>query len=64
MEATWLTPPKKFKRAHSVGKVMTSIFWDYNNSSILCRRIEAATPGNRKKETRKTDSRCSALALL
>ena len=28
MEAPWLTPPKKFKRVHSVGKVMTSIFWD------------------------------------
>ena len=29
---------------------------------ILCRRIEAATPWNRKNEARKTGSRCSALA--
>ena len=28
---------------------------------ILCRRIEAATSGNRKKEARKTDLRWSAL---
>ena len=30
---------------------------------ILCRRIEAATPGNRQKEARETESRCSALAV-
>ena len=29
---------------------------------ILCRQIELATPGNRKKAERKTDSQCSALA--
>ena len=29
---------------------------------IVCRPIEAATPGNRKKEVRNTDSRFSALA--
>ena len=29
---------------------------------ILCRRIEATTPGNRKKEASKTDSQCPALA--
>ena len=28
MEAPWLTPPKKFKRASSAGKVMASVFWD------------------------------------
>ena len=28
MEATWLTPPKKFKRVHPAGKVMVSNFWD------------------------------------
>ena len=28
METPWLTPPKKFKMVHSVGKVMASIFWD------------------------------------
>ena len=26
-ETPWLTPPKKFKRVHSAGKVMVSIFW-------------------------------------
>ena len=28
MESPWLTHPKKFKRVHSAGKVMASIFWD------------------------------------
>ena len=28
METPWLTPPKKFKRVHSAGKVMVSISWD------------------------------------
>ena len=28
IEAPWLTPPKKFKRVHSPGKVMASIFLD------------------------------------
>ena len=28
MESAWLNPPKKCKRVHSAGKVMTSIFWD------------------------------------
>ena len=28
MEEPWLAPPKKFKRVHSAGKVMASIFWD------------------------------------
>ena len=51
---------------------MVSIFWDSQGvikidhleqgRTILCRQIEAATPGNRKKEARKTDSQCSALA--
>ena len=26
--APWLTPPKKFMRVHSTGKVMTSVFWN------------------------------------
>ena len=28
MEAPWLTPPKKFKRVHSAGNVLASIFLD------------------------------------
>ena len=28
MEAPWLTPPKKFKRASSAGKAMAPVFWD------------------------------------
>ena len=28
MEAPMLTPPKKFRRCFSAGKVMASIFWD------------------------------------
>ena len=28
MEAPCLTPPKKFKRVHSTGNVMASVFWD------------------------------------
>ena len=54
---------------------MASIFWDsqgvimidyfsarsHDKRCILCRRIEAAAPGNRNKEARKTDSQCSAL---
>jgi hypothetical protein len=28
VEAPWLTPPKKFKRVPSAGKIMASIFWD------------------------------------
>ena len=68
--------PKKFKRVRSAGKDMTSVSWDiqwvimidyleqgsHYKWFILCRRIEATTPGNRKKESRKTDSWCSALA--
>ena len=68
--STLAHPPKKFKRVHSAGKVMTSIFWDsqivimidylehlrlHDKQCILCRRIEAAKPGNCKKEARKTD---------
>ena len=34
----------------------------HNKRCILCRRIEAATPGNHKKEAKKTDLWCSALA--
>ena len=64
MEAPWLTSPKYFKWVHSAWKVMASIVWDsqgvimidyleqgrtINGALILCRRIEAATPGNRKK---------------
>ena len=70
------TTPKKFKRVHSAGKGMGSIFWDRQGvimidyleqcctikRCILCMRIEAATPGNCKKEARKTDSRYSTLA--
>ena len=61
-------PPKKFKRVHSAEKVMVSIFWDSqgviirgDKRCILCRRIKVVTPGNRKKEARKTVSRCSVL---
>ena len=64
------------KMVHPVGKVIASIFWDsqggdhdwlscsksHDKRCILRRRIEAASPGNRKKEARKTDSRCSAPA--
>ena len=28
MQAPWLTPPKKYKRASSAGAVMASVFWD------------------------------------
>ena len=50
-------PRKKFKRVHSVRKVMAAIFWDslgvimieyLELRCILCRRIEEATPGNHK----------------
>ena len=50
---------------------MASIFWDsqgvimidyIEHGRTMNGRIEAATPGNRKKEARKTDSRCSAFA--
>ena len=71
MEASWLIPPKKLKRSHSAGKVIASIHWDSQGvividyfsarSHILCRRIEAATPGNCNKKARKTDSQCFAL---
>ena len=75
MEASWLIPPKKLKRSYSAGKVMPSIFCEsqglimidyfsarsHDIQCILCRQIEEATPGNRKKEARKTDSWCSAL---
>ena len=72
MEHTGSPRPKKFMRVHLAGKVMNSIFWDsqsvvmidyseHDKRCILCRRIEAATPGNRKKEVRKTISRRSVL---
>ena len=35
LEPPWLTPPKKFKRVHSAGKVMTSIFWDSQGVVII-----------------------------
>ena len=35
MEAPWLTPPKKFKRVHSAGKVMASIFRDSQNVIMI-----------------------------
>ena len=35
MEAPWLTPPKKFKRASSAGKVMASVFWDSQGVIII-----------------------------
>ena len=53
-------PPTKFMRVHSAGKIMASIFWDsqgvimidyLEQGRIICRRIEAATPGNRKKNS-------------
>ena len=62
-------PPKTFKRVHSAGKAMASIFWDSQGVIMIDylelghttnRRIKAATPGNRKKEVRKTDARYSA----
>ena len=70
-------PPKKLKRVSSAGKVMASVFWDsqgvikidyleqgrtHDKRCILCSRTEALAPGNCKREERKTDSRCSALA--
>ena len=69
------TPPKKFKRVRSAGKVMASIIWDSQGviiidyleqgctkQCILCRRFDEAKPGHCKKEARKTDLWCSALA--
>ena len=35
MEAPWLTPPKEFKRVHSAGKVMASIFWDSQEAIMI-----------------------------
>ena len=66
-------PPKKFKMVHSTGNVVVSIFWD-SQWVIMIDYIEQGrtingayyagepTPGYPKKEARKTDSRCSALA--
>ena len=74
MEAPWLTPPKISKRLDSAGKVMAAIFWgsqwmimiDYLEQGLMIngalRRIEEAMPGNHKKEARKSDPPCSALA--
>ena len=62
------SPPKKYKMAHSAGKVVASIFWDVqgvimiDKRCILCRLVEAARPGNRKKGAKKTDSQRSVLA--
>ena len=67
MEVPWLTPPKKFKRVYSAEKVMALIFKDSQGVIMIdfleqgrtingaLRRIEEATPGNHKKEARKTD---------
>ena len=78
LEAPWLTPSQKFKRVHSAGGggwwfrsfgiVKRWLWWlswarSHDKRFILCRRIEAATPGNRQKEARETESRCSALAV-
>ena len=69
--STLAHPPNKFKRVHSAGKVMAPIYWnsqgvimiDYlEQGRTINVGIEMVTPGNRKKEARKTDSRCSALA--
>ena len=35
MEALWLSPPKKFMRVHSAGKVMASIFWDSQGAIMI-----------------------------
>ena len=35
METPWLTPPKKYKRVHSAGKVMASIFWESQGMIII-----------------------------
>ena len=57
MEGSWRTPPKKFKRVHSAGKIVASIFLDSQmvimiyylmQRCVLCRRIEAASQGNHK----------------
>ena len=45
MEAPWLTPPKKFKRVHSAGKVMASIFWD-SQEIIMIDYLEQAHTKN------------------
>ena len=65
---------KKFKRIHSAGKVMVSIFWDSQGVIMIDyleqdRTINSAgyagklmvTPGNCKKDARQTDLRYSAL---
>ena len=74
MEAPWLTQPKKFKRAPSAGKVMTSIFWDSQGVIMIGYLEQGRTmngayyagelrlPGNSKKEERNTDLRYSTLA--
>jgi hypothetical protein len=35
VEADWLTPPKKFKRVPSAGKMMASIFWNSQGINMI-----------------------------
>ena len=72
MEAPWLTPPKKFKRVYSAGKVVASIFWDIQGVTIIDYLEQGHTINGayyagefrrlRQKRRVKTDSRCSAFA--
>ena len=77
MEAPWLTPPKIFMRVNSAGKVIATIFWDSQGVIMIdyleqSRWINGAYYAGKlrwlrcrkkhKKEARKTDSQCSALA--
>ena len=34
-KAPWLTPPKKFRRVHSAGKMMASVFWDSQGVIVI-----------------------------
>ena len=69
MEAPWLTPPKKFKRVHSAGKAMASIFLDnqgvimidyLEQGRILCRQLRRL----RLEVARKMEGNPSPSALL
>ena len=76
MEAPWFTPPEKFKWFHSVGKVMTSIFWDSQklimiyyldqdrmvNCAYYADELRRLRQEIARKKTRKTGSLCSAIA--
>ena len=68
-------PPKKFKRFHSAGKVMISIFWDSPevivihyleqdrtiNGAYYEGKLGRTRQGISRKRRGKTESRCSAL---